>query len=76
MRDGEELYSIAQVKNKILMVGHVLEYHPAIIKLKELVSNGELGNIKYIVLVVGVSIEITDSQYLRFEFLLSLCFPK
>ena len=30
------------------MVGHILEYHPAIIKLKELVENGELGNIKYI----------------------------
>lgn len=47
-RDGEELVSVAQEKNKILMVGHVLEYHPAIIKLKEMVNNGELGNIKYI----------------------------
>ena len=48
LREGEELCSIAQEKNKILMVGHVLEYHPAIIKLKELVNSGELGNIKYI----------------------------
>jgi len=47
-RDGEELCSLARKKNKILMVGHVLEYHPAIIKLKELVKSGELGNIKYI----------------------------
>jgi len=46
--EGEELVSLAHEKNKILMVGHVLEYHPAIIKLKELVNNGELGNIKYI----------------------------
>ncbi|GAG25163.1 unnamed protein product, partial [marine sediment metagenome] len=46
--EGEELVSIAQEKDNILMVGHILEYHPAIIKLKELVNNGELGNIKYI----------------------------
>ncbi|MHA1381771.1 MAG: Gfo/Idh/MocA family oxidoreductase [Candidatus Helarchaeota archaeon] len=47
-KEGEELVSLAREKKKILMVGHVLEYHPAIIKLKELVNNGELGNIKYI----------------------------
>lgn len=46
--EGEELVSVAQEKDKILMVGHILEYHPAIIKLKELVNSGELGNIKYI----------------------------
>ena len=46
--EGEELVSLAQGKDKILMVGHILEYHPAIIKLKEMVNNGELGNIKYI----------------------------
>jgi UDP-2-acetamido-3-amino-2,3-dideoxy-glucuronate N-acetyltransferase len=47
-REGEELVSIAREKEKILMVGHILEYHPAIIKLKEMVNSGELGNIKYI----------------------------
>lgn len=46
--EGEELVSLSQEKNKILMVGHILEYHPAITKLKELINNGELGNIKYI----------------------------
>jgi len=46
--DGKELVSISKNKNRLLMVGHVLEYHPAIVKLKELVNNGELGNIKYI----------------------------
>ena len=30
------------------MVGHVLEYHPAIIKLNELIKSGEMGNVKYI----------------------------
>lgn len=46
--DGEELVSLAREKNKILMVGHLLEYHPAIIKLKDLINSGELGKIKYI----------------------------
>jgi len=39
-REGEELVSLAKEKNKILMVGHVLQYHPAIIKLKELLIKG------------------------------------
>lgn len=47
-KDGEELASLAKEKNKILMVGHILEYHPAIIKLKELINKGELGKINYI----------------------------
>lgn len=46
--EGEELVSLAQQKNKILMVGHILEYHPAVIKLKEMISSGELGKINYI----------------------------
>ena len=30
------------------MVGHLLEYHPGILKLKQMVSDGELGKINYI----------------------------
>ena len=48
VQEGEELVKTASEMGKILMVGHLLEYHPGIIKLKELVDNGELGNIKYI----------------------------
>ncbi len=47
-KDGEDLVSLAREKNKILMVGHILEYHPAIIKLKEMIDEGELGKIHYI----------------------------
>ena len=46
--DSKKLLSLAKEKAKISMVGHVLEYHPAIIKLKELVENYDLRNIKYI----------------------------
>jgi len=46
--EGKELNSIAKLNKRILMVGHVLHYHPAVQKLKELVSEGELGKIRYI----------------------------
>ena len=46
--DGEKLVSLAREKNAILMVGHLLEYHPAIIKLKEIIDKGDLGKINYI----------------------------
>jgi UDP-2-acetamido-3-amino-2,3-dideoxy-glucuronate N-acetyltransferase len=46
--DGEELVRLAEERDKILMVGHVLEYHPAMVELKELVDSGKIGNIRYI----------------------------
>ena len=48
VEEGEALVKLAREKDRILMVGHLLEYHPAIIKLKELVESGELGKIKYV----------------------------
>ncbi|GAB6183593.1 Gfo/Idh/MocA family oxidoreductase [Thermodesulfovibrio hydrogeniphilus] len=48
IKQGEELLDIAKDKGKILMVGHILQYHPAVIKLKELIDGGELGKIQYI----------------------------
>jgi len=47
-RDGAELNAIAVKNKKVLMVGHLLWYHPAVLKLKELVDSGELGRIQYI----------------------------
>jgi UDP-2-acetamido-3-amino-2,3-dideoxy-glucuronate N-acetyltransferase len=46
--EGRELVDLASEKGQILMVGHVLEYHPAIVKLKEMVDAGDLGKINYI----------------------------
>ncbi|WP_035354352.1 Gfo/Idh/MocA family oxidoreductase [Edaphobacter aggregans] len=46
--EGKELADIAEKKHRILMVGHILHYHPAILKLKELLGSGELGRIQYI----------------------------
>ncbi len=43
-----ELRDIARAKKSILMVGHLLQYHPAFIRLKEMIKEGELGRIHYI----------------------------
>jgi UDP-2-acetamido-3-amino-2,3-dideoxy-glucuronate N-acetyltransferase len=48
LEHGRELIKLAKHKDKVLMAGHLLEYHPAIVKLKELIGNGELGEIQYI----------------------------
>ena len=48
VKEGEELVELAGSQNKILMVGHILQYHPAVLKLKSLISDGELGKIQYI----------------------------
>ncbi len=45
---AKELIDLAAKKKKILMVGHILQYHNAVIKLKELVDSGELGKIQYV----------------------------
>ena len=46
--EAEELQQLALDRNLRLMVGHILLYHPAIIKLKEIISSGEIGKINYI----------------------------
>jgi UDP-2-acetamido-3-amino-2,3-dideoxy-glucuronate N-acetyltransferase len=46
--DGKELVDLAASCGRILMVGHILQYHPAVKKLKELVNCGALGHIEYI----------------------------
>ena len=49
IKEAEELVQIAKEKNKILMVGHLLHYHPCIEKIKEIVNEGKIGKIKNIV---------------------------
>jgi predicted dehydrogenase len=45
---GEELIRIADSEGRILMVGHLLEYHPVVNRLKDLVESGALGDVYYI----------------------------
>jgi UDP-2-acetamido-3-amino-2,3-dideoxy-glucuronate N-acetyltransferase len=46
--DAEKLMAVAERQQRILMVGHLLEFHPAITRLQELVEQGELGRVEYI----------------------------
>lgn len=48
VKEAEELKEISLKNNCILMVGHLLLYHPAVRKLKELIKNGTIGKIYYI----------------------------
>ncbi len=48
VRDAEELAELAEKKSRVLMVGHLLEYHPVVRKLKKMIQDGELGDIFYI----------------------------
>ncbi|MFH0778734.1 MAG: Gfo/Idh/MocA family oxidoreductase [Candidatus Eisenbacteria bacterium] len=44
---AEELVSLSKAAGRVLMVGHLLRYHPAVTLLKEYIDRGELGEILY-----------------------------
>jgi predicted dehydrogenase len=46
--DAEHVQSIAKERGLVLMVGHLLQYHPIFLALKDLVQAGELGEIRFI----------------------------
>jgi len=47
-RQAQELTYLAKEKEKKLMVGHLLEYHPAVIEMKRRLSQNEIGQIYYL----------------------------
>ncbi len=46
--EAKELVELAQALGRILMVGHLLQYHPYVEKLTHMVHSGELGRLHYI----------------------------
>lgn len=48
IEEARELVRLAAAKRLKLMVGHVLLYHPAVLKLKRLVDEGKIGRLQYI----------------------------
>ena len=46
--EAERAVAAARETGRTLMVGHLLEYHPGVAKLKEIADSGELGDIHYI----------------------------
>jgi len=47
--EARDLVARAAAAERILMVGHLLEYHPAIRTLHDLIRRGELGKIRYVI---------------------------
>ncbi len=47
-QEGDELVELARAHGRILMVGHLLWYHPAVLELKRLVDSGDLGRLRYV----------------------------
>jgi UDP-2-acetamido-3-amino-2,3-dideoxy-glucuronate N-acetyltransferase len=45
---GEEILETARLTRRIVMVGHLLLYHPAITTIQQLLKSGELGRLEYI----------------------------
>jgi predicted dehydrogenase len=46
--EAERVLAAAEASDRTLMVGHLLEYHPGVEKLKEIADSGDLGDIHYI----------------------------
>ncbi len=46
--DGEKLIATAKETDRRLMVGHLLQYHPAFLALKTMTDAGELGRLQYV----------------------------
>lgn len=48
IQEGAALVEEAESRGRILMVGHLLEYHPAVREIERQVKNGDLGGLRYI----------------------------
>ena len=47
-KEAEELLALTRRPGQVLMVGHLLLFHPVVIRLKEMIESGELGEVRYI----------------------------
>lgn len=46
--DAEDLIALADAQERTLMTGHTFEYSPPVIKIKEIIDSGELGDIYFV----------------------------
>ena len=46
--EAEAVVKAAEAADRVLMVGHLLEYHPGVQRLAEILKSGELGELRYI----------------------------
>jgi predicted dehydrogenase len=48
VEEAERVVEDAREAGRVLMVGHLLEYHPGVERMNELIATGELGEVRYI----------------------------
>jgi len=48
LKDAEDIIAAADKAGRQLMVGHLLQYHPAFLKIKDIVKSGKIGRLQYI----------------------------
>lgn len=48
VQGGERVVEAANRTHRVAMVGHVLEYHPAVVALRDAVASGALGKLRYL----------------------------
>ncbi len=48
IENAEALAELAETRGRVLMVGHILRYHPALVRLRQMIRDGELGQLRYI----------------------------
>ncbi|MEI8013152.1 MAG: Gfo/Idh/MocA family oxidoreductase [Candidatus Omnitrophota bacterium] len=48
VKQGEEIVALARTHGRVLMVGHILQYHPAVLKLRNMIQAGDMGQVRYI----------------------------
>ena len=46
--EAESLIGLAEQRKRVLMVGHIFEFHPAVRMIKSLIETGELGELYYV----------------------------
>jgi len=48
VKEGRALVDLARARGRVLMVGHILRYHPAVLQLQALIRSGALGKLHYL----------------------------
>jgi predicted dehydrogenase len=48
VEQARDLRDLAAETGRVLMVGHLLRFHPGVVKLRQLIDSGELGDVRYV----------------------------
>ena len=46
--DAQELIALAETHSRVLMVGHLLLFHPVVLRLQKMIHSGDLGKVQYV----------------------------